>query len=329
MDQRLSKTIKYLLSVVIAAVLLYYSFQEVKWEDFVNGIRACDWRLVALSMLCGVAAFWFKGMRWTSLLRPVAPDVRYLDTYDAVTVGNVSNMVFPFLGDFVRAGYVRKNTTGKYDQALGTVALERVWDLLFVFALMAVLVLVKWADFGAFFLERIWQPAVGRFDLAVWIVLGGVAVAAVGFVVALLALHDRVKFLGKIYDACKGLLQGFVSVFRMKDKLVFLAETALIWTMYWLQIVCLFHAFPLTGGLGLTDALFIMLVGSIASFVPVPGGFGAYHYLVAFALSSMYGLPWQAGIVFATIAHESQAITMTVTGLGSYARQAFSRSAEE
>ncbi len=38
----------------------------------------------------------------------------------------------------------------------------------------------------------------------------------------------------------------------------------------------------------------------------------------------MYGLPWQAGIVFATIAHESQAITMTVTGLLSVIRQELS-----
>lgn len=323
MELNLNKTVRYLFSLVVAAVLLYYSFQEVRWDDFVCGLRACDWRFVALSMLCGVCAFWFKGMRWVSLLRPVAPDVRYLDTYDAVTVGNLSNMIFPFLGDFVRAGYVRKNSSGKYDRALGTVALERVWDLLFVFLLMAALVLLKWSDFGSFFVERIWTPAVGRFDAAVWLVLALLAVLVCAFIAAVLLFHDRNVLLGKVYGSCHGLVQGFVSVFRMENKLTFMLETAVIWTMYWMQIVCLFHAFPPAAALGLKDALFIMLAGSIASFVPVPGGFGAYHYLVAFALSSMYGLPWQTGIIFATIAHESQAVTMTVTGLVSYARQSF------
>lgn len=324
MDRSLPKILKYLLCATVAGVLLYYSFRDVNWSDFVAGLKACDWPFVILSMLCGVAAFWFKGMRWTQMLRPVAPGVKYLDTYDAVTVGNLSNIVFPFLGDFVRAGYVRRNSAGKYDRALGTVALERVWDLLFVFILMALLVILKWEEFGGFVVERLWRPAIDRFDLAVWIALAILVLLAAAFVAAVVFLHARNSFLGRVHNACSGLAQGFVSVFRMDRKLLFLVGTALIWTMYWLQIVCLFHAFPPASGLGPDDALFIMLVGSLASFVPVPGGFGAYHYLVAFALSSMYGLPWQAGIVFATIAHESQAITMTVTGLLSVIRQELS-----
>ena len=107
----------------------------------------------------------------------------------------------------------------------------------------------------------------------------------------------------------------------MEKKWAFMLQTALIWAMYWLQIVFLTHALPAAEGMGIVDALFIMLAGSIASFVPVPGGFGAYHYLVALSLSSLYGFSWQMGIVFATIAHESQALTMIITGASSFLRQ--------
>lgn len=47
--------------------------------------------------------------------------------------------------------------------------------------------------------------------------------------------------------------------------------------------------------LGTSDALFLMLVGSLSSLVPVPGGFGAFHYIVATALASVYGIPVPGG----------------------------------
>ena len=45
---------KYLLSLALAAVLLYFSFKGVKWEDFVLGLKGCNWGFVVLSMVAGV-----------------------------------------------------------------------------------------------------------------------------------------------------------------------------------------------------------------------------------------------------------------------------------
>jgi len=64
-----------------------------------------------------------------------------------------------------------------------------------------------------------------------------------------------------------------------------------------------------------------MLAGSLSSLVPVPGGFGAFHYVVASALAAVYGIPWEAGIIFATLSHESQTVTMLICGGCSYAAE--------
>ena len=52
--------------------------------------------------------------------------------------------------------------------------------------------------------------------------------------------------------------------------------------------------------------------------VPVPGGFGAYHYLISLALSTLYGIPAEQGLIWATLSHESQAITQLLAGGASY-----------
>jgi len=348
MEVNVQKTVKYIFSLVIAGVLVYYSFRGVAWSDFTEGLQQCTWWMLALSMLAGASAFGLRGLRWRRLIQPIAATATAdatataeptataeaaakepgrLDTYDAVTIGNVSNMIFPFLGDFVRCGIVAKNTRTRYDRVFGTVALERVLDLATIGLLFVILFAFKWEVFGTFFMENIWRPAIARFDWIVWLALGIVAVAGLAAVVAIFMVHDKYPALDKVYKAFAGLFQGFGSILKIKGWGFFVAETLLIWAMYWLQIVLLTHAFPAAVGMGIIDALFIMIVGSIASFVPVPNGVGAYHYLVALALSGLYpmGFTWATAIVFATIAHESQAITMVITGAISYVRQLVSR----
>ncbi|MDD4638831.1 MAG: UPF0104 family protein, partial [Bacteroidales bacterium] len=63
--------------------------------------------------------------------------------------------------------------------------------------------------------------------------------------------------------------------------------------------------------------------------VPVQGGIGAYHFIISLALTSIYGISQTTGIVFATISHESQALTMIVCGLASFAAISLSRKKEK
>ena len=80
-----------------------------------------------------------------------------------------------------------------------------------------------------------------------------------------------------------------------------------------------FKAVPMLDSLNIVDALFISAVGNIASVIPVPGGIGAYHYLVALSLQSIYAASWDTGILYATLCHETHAILILVLGIISYA----------
>ena len=63
--------LKYLLSLAVAAALLYVSFRGVKWADLLAALGACRWGFVLLAMAVGALAFLLRALRWRMLLRPI------------------------------------------------------------------------------------------------------------------------------------------------------------------------------------------------------------------------------------------------------------------
>ena len=334
-NAKLSKFLKISLSVALAAVLLWYSFRGVDWKDFFSQIGHCHWGYVLLSMLAGALAFIIRGFRWRRILEPLDPTTRTLPCINGINISNVANMVIPYAGELVRCGVItrhsrRDHATGRpmasYDRVLGTAILERGWDVLSVIILLIILLAFKWQQFGGFMVERIFRPmAEGMRGPVFWIVVAALVILLNGLIVVY-SLRNRSRFCRRICDVFRHFLQGFSSCFKMKDKGLFFFYTALIWLMYWLQMVLIKEALPTVSGLGLFDCLFLMLVGSFATCLPVPGGFGAYHYIISLALLVLYGYPQAGvGIVFATLAHESQALTMLITGAASYLQETFTK----
>lgn len=321
MSLKLKNILKYLLSLSVAAVLMYFCFRGVNWSEFAESLSLCRWQWVGASILIGVVSNWLRSERWREILLPVDGRTGHLTAFNAVNIGYLANFVFPRAGEFVRCGVISKNSRdGKagYDKVLGTVVTERGFDMIVLFLILIAFLALKWTEFGAFFIDRMWGPLSGRMDFSLWWIAAVVVLLAVAALLLVLHYRRRSVLAGKIWGFCKGLWEGALSCFRMKGWWKFLCYTALIWLAYFLMSYTSLRAVPLLDSLSAVDALFLMLAGSLGWVVPVPGGFGAFHYIVALALSTVYDLPFDLGIIFATISHESQSIMMVVTGFSSY-----------
>ena len=340
MNDKTFKILRTVFWTVLALVLLWFSFRGVDWAEFWKVIRASRWGYVLLAMAAGALSFVFRALRWRLLLLPDEPNTKVVSCYDGFTIGRLFNFVIPYFGEFVRCSYVQSRRL-TYEKALGTVALERAWDILVLLLLIVVLLVFRGAQYGSFFIEKMLNPAVERLQpLASHLGIGpGWIVAAIIALVLLIgwlifALMRRIagvapsskgSFLSRLSFFFRGFGQGFVSVLKMKGKGWFVLLTALLWLMFLLMSWFIIKALPVDTGLGIVDALFIMVVGSVAGVVPVPGGFGAFHYLVALALETLYAIPFETGIIFATLSHESQAVTTIICGLLSYAHHTLKR----
>jgi len=325
MKSTLKKILKYVLSASIAAVLLWFSFRDVDWSDFMAGVRSCRWEFILLSMAAGAFAFWLRGLRWRQLLLPIDPHTSRITTFNGVNIGNISNFVFPRIGEFVRCGVITRRTTATYDKVLGTVVLERSWELLVMLLMLAIVIIGGFDRFGTFFMEQIWQPMTSRFSFSLWWVIAALVTLGASLIYMVWKYRESNPFCIKIWGIFRGLAQGFTSCLKMDRKWLFFAYTACIWLTYWLMAASIMWAAPFLEGLDLIDALFLSLVGGLGFAVPVPGGIGAFHFIISLALSAVYGIPMETGIIYATLSHTSQAITQILFGAGSYIYEAIKK----
>ena len=325
MKVSIKKILKYIGSAALAILLLWVSFREVEWAEFRAQVKACRWEFILLSMAAGSFAFWLRAIRWRQLLLPLDPSVSRLTAFNGVNIGNISNFIFPRIGEFIRCGVITRRSKITYDKVLGTVVLERGWELLVMLLLLAVVVVGGINRFGGFFVEQIWTPLASRLSFSLWWIVVLLALAGLAGLWTIWRYRDTNTLCSKVWGIFRGLGQGFSSCLRMDRKWLFFAYTAFIWVMYWLMAASIMWAAPFLDGLDLIDALFLSLVGGLGFAVPVPGGIGAFHFIISLALSAVYGIPMEMGIIYATLSHTSQAITQILFGLGSYASESLRR----
>lgn len=333
MDKKVKNILSYVFWAVVAVVLVYFCLRAVDWEQFGTAIRECKWEYVILSMLLGVLSFYIRGLRWRMLLKPFDPGLSVITCFNAYNICNVVNLALPRAGELARMAIVAKDSSrdaqGKRrmtaDEVLGTIVVERAWDMIFVFMIAVLLLVLKWDDFGAYLSDLL--LAIGQ-RKALWVLIAGALLFIPVIVLLSWSLSSRGGVWAKIWGFVTGMGKGLVSFRQMEKGWLFILYTVFIWTLYWLMssaILWALKGMDAFSGLTLTDALFLSVVGSLASMLPVPGGFGAYHGLVAGALKSLWSIPVGTGMVFATLNHESQVVTQAVCGLASYIHESFFR----
>ena len=312
---RLLSVLKYIVLLSLAGVLLWLSFREVKWESFVNGIKDADWRWIGLSMIVSVLAFLIRALRWRLIMLPLGKPVSRMDSWHGINVGYITNFALPRAGELARCGVISKRTGLPFETVAGTVVLERSIDMLSLLIVSAGVMLFFWDSFGGFIDKQILSSLEDKFSTELIITGFVILIASAIFLYMIWRYRKSHPLLAKIVKIVKGIIAGLSSGFRMPQKWTFIIYTVLLWVCYWLMSYFTILAFNnLNTGLGADDALFLMMVGSFGWVIPVQGGIGAYHLIISLALLSVYGISQTTGVIFATISHGAQTITMLIFG---------------
>ena len=315
MGKKLVNILKYLLSFGLAGLLVWLAFRGIDWHEFFVGLKATRWSWIVLYIIVGYLALVFRALRWTQLIHPLDNDIHYGKVWDSNNIGGMVSIALPGSGDLVRTALL---TTSKlpYQTVFGTVMMERAWDILAIVLMFVGSLVFAWGRFGGFFVDNIWHPLKSH-AIILW-GLGAIVLLIIVALVLVRKLRNRSKFFGKLNDILEGFLTGFKTFKQVKNKALFLLYSALIWIMYMLMSYFVLKAIPQLSDALLADGLFVASLGNVASLVPVPGGIGAYHYLLKVSLMGLYGTTEEIGLLFATLCHELHAVLVIVLGVWSY-----------
>lgn len=312
---KIFSVLKYVILLLLAGTLLWFSFREVEWNSFVNGFRSADFRWIGLSMIISVLAFWIRALRWRLIMLPLDRRVTRMDSWHGINIGYITNFALPRAGELARCGVITKRTGLPFETVAGTVVLERSIDMLSLLLVSAGVMIFFWDSFGGFIDKQIISSLEEKFSAELLLIGLVIVFAFILFLYIVWKYRKSHPVFAKIISIVKGVLQGLVSGFKMQQKWFFIIYTILLWICYWLMSYTTILSFTGSGiELGPQDALFLMMVGSFGWVIPVQGGIGAYHLIISLALYTVYGISQTTGVIFATISHGSQAVTMLIFG---------------
>ena len=270
------------LGLAVSLLFLYLALRNVQWVEVWVSIRIARLELLLLGTLILYVGWGISAVRWRILLTP-APGLRMRDTFAYIAIGYLANSVLPMrLGELARATLLGRRKGIGISRVLGSIALERVLDLLTVILIAMVLALLM--------------------DIPPVIQTGVVTLAAGGVgglvFLAVLALHqERLprfasllgkfvpdRFSGKILRIIQNFSAGAGVLRRPADILSICGLSLLMWCLYafstWLATRAFHLPIPWYG------AVLVLVVVNLGSAIPSsPGYVGVYHYLAVLALS--------------------------------------------
>ena len=299
----MKKAIQYLISLSIAAALLWFVFKDIDLEALWLKIKMADYRWVLLSAIMALVAHWSRAYRWVLMLEPMGYKPSVFRTTLAVLVGYGANLIFPRAGEVARCGSLNKLEDIPFEKSFGAVIAERIIDVLVLLMLIFLNFMLEFNRLKDFFMQFFSEKFKNPTILVIYALIGISAICLVFFIIK--KNQEKIKQLSiyqKVSKVLAGFASGFMSVRNLKSPTAFIFHTVLIWSLYYAMTYVLCFALPETANLSPLAALTIFVMGSIGMAAPTQGGIGSYHFLVG-SIVVLYGLSEQDGITLATFLH--------------------------
>lgn len=274
--------------------LCYVLYADLDLEALYAGARQCSPWLAGLFLLVNVLAMVCRGLRWRLQLRAdsINPGVGVMSR--SIFGTYAVNLVFPRLGEFWRCAYIARTAGAGFSQVFGTMVADRLADTLIV-ALIALPTLLLSSGALVSFLDAANLPFNLLSGPVFWIALA-LFVALAAFIAL-----SRGAFARRVRGIMLRIWSGFMLIFKMPNKWLWLLLTIGIWGGYIASMALSMAAFAPTAHLNAPAVMLTFVFGSLAMAIPSNGGIGPWQFAVMLALTGLFGVPRETALVFATL----------------------------
>lgn len=311
MGSSLKKFLKIFVPIAFGLFLVWYSYSSTtpgERKQIIHYISNASPFWVALSVVLGILSHVSRAIRWNYLLAPMGYRPKLINNILIVLISYFANLGIPRSGEILRATALTTYEKVPFEKGFGTIVTERVIDLLMLLLIIMV-ALVLQTDIILAFLDEKGVNLIG----AIVILLVGI----VGlFLATYLIRRSRSAFANKLKTFLNGLMDGVLSVFKMKNKWAFILHTLFIWAAYVGMFWVIKHTVAETTSLTLGQLLVPFVAGSFA-ISTTNGGIGLYPIAVSAALG-IYGISSVSGDAFGWIMWIAQTLMVVIFGTISF-----------
>jgi uncharacterized protein (TIRG00374 family) len=296
------------LPIALGVFLIWYSLAKLRPEDIAsirNSFETANYWWVALSLLLGALSHLSRAYRWQFMLDPLGYKPRFANNVMAVLVAYLVNLIVPRAGEIARATAISKYEDIPFEKAFGTIVSERIADVIMLLGIIALAFFLQTELISSYLFADKEQGS----SYTMLILLG---LAAIGGFVIWRLRNSKHPLVTKIQSFIYGLIQGVVSIFKMKKKWAFIFHTMFIWLMYVLMFYVVTFALPETTHLAFGAIIVGFVVGGL-SMALTNGGLGTYPVFVASALT-LYGIQENPALAFGWIMWTAQTVMVLVFG---------------
>ena len=312
----LKKILPYIVSLTVALTLLWYVYRDFPLSELVSELQEVKYGWVVLSIIVSLISHVVRAYRWKLLLHPMGFHPSLFKTFLALMIGYLFNLFMPRLGEVMRCGILKKSEYIPMSNSLGTVIAERFIDLLSLFILILIALVSGFEQFKillhATMGEKIASFKGGKFYWLIALLLLTVG-GMIFFCVKKRNASKQHYLIAKIHYFLKELLQGLTSIKNIKSQGTFWFMTIFLWILYFFIGYLVVFAIQETSSLRIVAGFSLLIMASIGMSAPVQGGIGTYHVLVVATLAA-YGISKEAAILYVTLVHSSQMLTIIVVG---------------
>lgn len=311
MKKSLKKNLKTILPIALGVFLVWYSYNSTSPEDrkqIIFYIKEANLFWVGLSVLLGIFSHISRAIRWNYLLEPLGYKPKLANNVLIILTAYFANLGIPRSGEILRATALTTYEKVPFEKGFGTIVTERVIDLIMLLAIVVTTFFLQ----TEIILEYFKNKGLNFTNLIILMAVG-LSVAGIAFYFIRKSTHP---FLIKIKDFALGLIQGVLSIFKMKNKWAFIFHTIFIWTVYVGMFWVIKYTVPETINLSISELLVAFVFGAFAM-TATNGGIGLYPIAVSSALA-IFGISSISGDAFGWIMWISQTLMVVVFGAISF-----------
>jgi uncharacterized protein (TIRG00374 family) len=315
--------LKFLLFLGIGIGLVYLIVSKITADDWKNikvAAANANYLWIVVSMCLGLFSHVLRAARWRMLIEPIEKKPGMANTVAAVLIGYLANYAVPRLGEVSRCGVLARYEKISFAGLVGTVVVERGIDLLLMLVFFLLMLLLSFNKVygivktkATTILESKWESLKHVNP----IILIAVVVVLIGGVWFLYKKRDSLFGFAKKF--INNFLGGIKSVGNLKKPLLFWLYSFAIWILYLLMMYVCFFSFNETAHLTLSDVLVVFIFATFGVIAPVPGGIGAYQWLVISVLTHIYFISQSVSFTLAWMMWGSQLLLVLIFGLISLA----------